>query len=125
MKTKRALPAWASQHATQENIIIADPDLFYPAILAEIAADEHPKNPPLNLKKPNRYWLEVAYQFMKMDLQFAVGTFGFTISVASGDGRKGRWNYKHHPGTDADVVRATNGLEARAHYERIRGFIPK
>lgn len=121
MKIKRALPAWASLHATQENTIIADPDLFYPAILGEIAAE----TPTLNLKKPNRYWLEVAYQFMKMDLQHAVGAFGFTINVQSGDGRKDRWSYKKFPGNDADVARATRGLEARAHYERIRGFIPR
>jgi len=72
---------------------------------------------------PDRYWLEVAYQTMKMDLQTVMGRFNFTIVVRGGAGYKDRWALKNHPegrGVDA----ATKGREARAHYKRMRGFLP-
>ncbi len=34
------------------------------------------------------------------------------------------WALKNFPGTEADVVRATKGLEAREHYRKLRGSLP-
>lgn len=132
IKTKRPLPSWAKAHPERENTIIADPDLFYPAILGEYAdmiaaepADYAKAYPPLTPKKPNKYWIEVAYQTMKLDLQIAVGRFGFTILVDSRGGRKQKWSLRNMPGQDADVTRATKSLEARNHYRHLRGGIPR
>lgn len=107
------LPEWAEKHPTQGNAVLADPDKFYPALLKE-----------LGVEKPDKYWIEVAYQCMKLDLQTAMRKFGFTIHVRADDGRKDRWSLANFTGTQADVARATKGKEARGHYQRIRGFIP-
>lgn len=147
MKTRYPLPTWASVHAAQANTIIADPDLFYPALLKEIADSGVPENyPPLDVERPGRYWVEVAYQFAKLDLQLAVGRFGFNILIQGSDGRKQRWGLKGFKSIckklkaedlqarhrhlspskiDPDEYRATYGCEARDHYERVRGFIPR
>lgn len=132
IKTKFPLPSWANAHPERENTIIADPDLFYPAILGEYAdmiaaepADYAKAHPKLNASAPSKYWIEVAYQTMKMDLQAAVGRFGFTIFVESRGGRKEKWTLKSFPGKDADVTRATKSLEARNHYRHLRGGIPR
>lgn len=111
------LPEWATPHPTDGNAVLVDPDICYPALLKELGlADE---------KQITKYWIEVAYQCMKMDLQVAMGRFGFTIHVRADDGRKDRWCLENFPGTMADVTRATKGLEAREHYIRLRGFIPR
>lgn len=131
MQTRFPLPSWARAHPERDDTIIADPDLFYPALLGELAAmiaaespDYAKAYPRLNPAKPNKYWIEVAYQSMKMDLQTALGRFGFTILVQSDAARKRAWSLASYPGTNADVIRATNGREAREHYRRLRGGIP-
>lgn len=147
MKTRHPLPSWAAQHDTRDDTIVADPDLFYPAILGEIEAAGVPDNfPPLDVRKPGRYWREVAYQFAKMDLQIAVGGYGFTIHIRGDGARKEKWANKNAPNVCArlkredlldrhkhltpstinpDEYRATYKHEARAHYERVRGYLPK
>ena len=107
------LPAWAETHPTAPNTILVDPDKLYPALLREFGVD-----------KPDKYWIEVCYQSMKMDLQTALRRFGFTIHLRGDDGRAARWKLAAHPGTALDVARATQGLEAKARYRQLRGFIP-
>lgn len=130
-ESRVALPAWAKPHPYKNNTVLVDPDKAYPAILEEIGDHENysgelngEKLPTLNPAKPSKYWAEVAYQFMKMDLQHAAGRFGFTIIVQADGDRKKRWNHTMLPGTDADVERASKGKEARLLYSMVRGFIP-
>lgn len=71
----------------------------------------------------SRYWLEVAYQTMKMDLIVALG-WGIEIRMHS-EG-KPYAQAKHPKGRGAE--KATGGLggpnEIRGHYRRLRGFFP-
>lgn len=102
------LPAWAS-HAG-DNKVEADPDKFYPAFMEELELK------PADL---DQYWLECIYQMMKMDLQTAMGKFGFAIHMLN----RPKWalaNYKEGKG----IAVATKGHHAREHYRRLRGSIP-
>lgn len=113
----KGMPAWSKRHPGRSNreiVYLVDPDKFYPQLLDE-----------LGFTKVTRYELEVAYQCMKMDMQVAHGSYGFTIHVRADGERKRKWNFTMHHGTDDDVLVATAGLEARAHYLRIRGFLPR
>lgn len=107
------LPSWATdggKTAKGMRIIEVDADAAYKAWLAD-----------LDVKKPDRYWLETAYQCIKMDVQ-----------VASGEPIEMRWKmdsgYKNWSQTDypagKGAAAATLGREARDHYRRIRGFVP-
>lgn len=74
--------------------------------------------------EPSAYWLEVAYQSIKLDLQIACRTFALNISIH--DPEKA---YRQEGRRDGrDVKRAAGGLqggkEAREHYKRLRGFLP-
>lgn len=112
----KGIPPWAKRRHVLSNRVVydVDPDLFYPQILDE-----------LGVTKPTKYDIETAYQIMKMDMQVAHGSYGFTIHVRGDNDRKLRWNLTMFPGHDHDVLVATAGLEARAHYLRIRGFLPR
>ena len=107
-KGKIKLPPWAKVICESPLKIEADPDKFYPVLLFE-----------LGFEKTDQYALEVAYQCMKMDLQTAVGRFGFSIKVLN----RRNWALKAHP-KGKGIALATQGREARAHYIRIRGSIP-
>lgn len=82
----------------------------------------------LNVTQPDQYWLEVAYQCAKLDLQSAlVGTeFDPRTSGKPAEFRFSRApqyaQSKHEPGLGAE--RASKGREARDHYRRIRGRLP-
>lgn len=113
----QGLPKWAVRYPGRSNREVAylvDPDQFYPQLLDE-----------LGVTKPTRYHIECAYQMMKMDMQVAHGAPGFTIHVRADGERKRKWNLTMFPGRDQDVLDATGGLEARAHYLRLRGFLPR
>lgn len=109
------LPAWAQ--IRKDGVIEVDTDAAYGEWFQLLG------NPKLD-----QYWLEVAYQCAKMDLQAAIaGTpmdpsiakqpalFKFRRSVSLAQS-------KHKRGKGPEL--ATKGLEARAHYRRIRGFLP-
>ena len=70
--------------------------------------------------KPTRYWLEVAFQCMKLELQVAMRGHGFEIRVH--DTFK-VWAHSNHP-EGRGLVAATWGKEAREHFRRLRGFVP-
>lgn len=113
----KGIPSWAKRHPGRSNSEVAylvDPNQFYPQILDE-----------LGVVKPTKYDIEVAYQIMKMDMQVAHGSYGFTIHVRADGDRKRKWNLTMFPGNDQEVLVATGALEARAHYLRLRGFLPR
>jgi len=110
---------------------IVEADVFYPALLQELK--DHLGTAGPNPKKPTQYWLEVAYQCMKMDMQAACG-FQIEIQITNASGKK--WALIKHPDPDhkvdketgivimTGVYKATKGLEAKRHYKALRGFIP-
>lgn len=70
--------------------------------------------------KPTQYWLEVAYQCAKMDLQVAMRTPGFEIRILDTDKNFALAKWPEGRG----LVAATWGKEAREHFRRLRGFVP-
>jgi len=90
-------------------LIDVDADAAYEAFLSEMEPE-----------KPDQYWLEVAYQCIKMELQLAMRTFAMEIRIHD-LGKK--WAQKNYPeGRGARA--ATFGREARGHFKRIRGVLP-
>lgn len=109
------LPNWAEWHPTSDNTVLVDPDIMYPYFLKEYG---------VAVEKASRYWIEVCYQSMKLDLQATLRRSDFIIHVRADDGRKERWALKNFTGLTEEVHRATHGREAREHYKKLRGFIP-
>lgn len=109
-----SLPDWAwlgDKSAEGLDVVHVDADRAYPALLSE-----------LGVKKADRdqYWLEVAYQCIKLDLQVSMRKFGFEVRIHDSD--KNWAQAKFSAGRGAEV--ATKGREARDHYRQMRGFIP-
>ena len=115
-QTAERLPEWAEKHPSNPNTYLVDSDKFYPALLKEIFPNTDPE-------KADQYQLEVCYQCMKLDMQANLMRFGFKIIVRADDGRKARWRHADRP-KGRGAAAASKGNEARAHYRRIRGFIP-
>lgn len=123
LNNRLPLPEWAEPSEFAEQTIVVDPDKAYPAILGELGVDPADRT---------QFWLETAFQIAKMDLQVAMGRFGFKILIRSDDGRKDRWRIAGFPDPDAvpgkpettGVYRATMGKAAKRHYRRLRGFVP-
>jgi len=109
------LPPWAEKHPTNDNAVLVDPDLMYPAMLADLGVKP---------EQATKYWIETAFQMAKLDLQVAMRRYNFTIHVRGDDGRKDRWGLHNFPGDALQVVMATKGQQARQHYLRVRGFLP-
>ena len=105
------LPSWATLRPIERTgkvpVIEVDAVAAYTAILAD-----------LNVSEPDQYWLEVAYQFIMLDLQTAMRTFAFEIHIHD---RERRWSQKFYP-TGRGAAKASRGLEAREHFRRLRGF---
>jgi hypothetical protein len=109
--SKVKLPEWARQGGVHGElpVIDVDADAAYTAWLKE-----------LGVAKPTRYWLEVAYQCIKLDLQIAMRGFTFEIHIHD-DGKK--WAQRQFP-KGRGALAATQGYEAREHFRRLRGFLP-
>lgn len=82
----------------------------------------------LGVSQPDQYWLEVAYQCAKMDLQSAVvgtpydpRTSGKPIEIKFT--RAPQWALTAHS-KGKGIAAASSGREARDHYTRIRGRRP-
>ena len=109
----KILPEWATlspiERTGQVPAVDVDSNAAYTAILAELKVDE-----------PDQYWLEVAFQFIKLELQVAMRMFAFEIRIH--DPAK-RWAQSKHPAGRGAAL-ASRGMEAREHFRRLRGFIP-
>jgi len=82
----------------------------------------------LGVTKPDQYWLEVAYQCAKLDLQTAIAGTEYDPRIGGKPAefkfnRSDKWALKLHP-TGKGIKAATQGREARGHYVRIRGRMP-
>lgn len=106
------LPAWARLMMRSRNqvpIVIVDATPAYKFFLAEY-----------KIEIKDQYWLEVCYQSIKLELQLAMGTFGFEIKIR--DPEK-RWAQSKYPVGKGSLA-ATQGREARKHYKNLRGTLP-
>lgn len=77
---------------------------------------------------PDQYWLEVAYQCAKLDLQAALVGTPYDPRVCGKSAqfvftRAPQWTLKRFQ-RGRGAQRATQGREARDHYRRIRGALP-
>ncbi len=131
-KPMAGLPPWAkridtyaSQNGKISVCIEADTDAYVPfwfKLLGVMAEDG------TYLQDPDQYWLEVAYQCAKMDLQLAITNTEHDprdagMSAEFRFSRSEQWpQSKFPPGRGATA--ATQGHEARDHFRRIRGRIP-
>lgn len=119
------LPPWArvaesvSSRAGMVSICIeVDTDAAYRAWLDELGAAH----------RVDQYWLEVAHQCVKLDLQSALLNTPYDPRVSAKPAefhltRAPQWEQKkYQKGRGADA--ATRGREAREHYRRIRGQLP-
>lgn len=147
------LPGWAKQVRGEPcPKYEVDPNKAYPDILKELRKfyENHSADPKSDtgrqfdryfkelgapFEQIAQYWVEVAYQCAKMEMQRILGRFNFELRIRAHGNRKDRWALKNHPDrylkvdddgniVDSGVMRATNGREAREHYRRLRGFVP-
>jgi len=138
-KQEVALPYWAKQvENSRPNALaatfIADPDAFYPEWFALLADKAYPIPEGSGLhhmpdvSRPDQYWLEVAYQCAKLDLQLALNGTELDIRMNKKPVEfnfldRPHWALKKFPEGQGWKL-ATNGLQARQHYVRIRGAMP-
>lgn len=144
MPRTASLPSWAT--AIGPGVIETQADEFYPEILAELWADENWPDPiaegdeaptdeqvlckGLQRTEADQYWLEVAYQCAKLDIQHAVGGTdlapekGGALRIIIMDSSKvdGTWAQEGKP-AGRGVETARKGKEARRHYQRIRHLV--
>lgn len=109
----RKLPAYAKQGIPHGEmpVVHVDATAAYEAWLKELdIAAEH----------VDQYWLEVAYQCIKLELQVAMR--GFTFEIRIHDPEK-KWAQRKFP-EGIGAARATFGKEARLHFMRARGGLP-
>ena len=116
-----SLPSWASQEKSTHNkvsiVVKVDSAAAYKDWLERLG------NPEVD-----QYWLEVAYQCIKLDVQMAIAGTEFDPRTA---GKSAEFRFsnapefalKNHPEGKGAAL-ATKGLEARNHYVRIRGAMP-
>jgi len=82
----------------------------------------------LDVKTPDQYWLEVAYQCAKMQLQDALVGTQYDPRTAGKPAefhflRSAEHALSRHP-TGKGARAATQGREARQHFKRIHGRLP-
>lgn len=131
------VPSWIVANADKPGYFDIDPDGFYPDILKQF--EDHPSVPYDG--KVDQYWLECAYQCMKLTVQFFLGVTGLdprpqltlNLNVKGKEGSKKRWGQKNHPEGLYKKIRAENGPladrivggQARNHFKAMKGFIPQ
>lgn len=114
------LPAWARVLAADERyaiVIEGDTDRYVSEWLQL-----------LKVKAPDQYWLEVAYQCAKLDLQLAIEGTEFDPRTLNKPAlfkftRSSKYALAQHPAGKGSAA-ATKGREAREHYKRVRGRLP-
>lgn len=108
---KVQLPAYAKQGIPRGEmpLVHVDADRAYRAWLKELGVTE-----------PDQYWLEVAYQCIKLELQVCMR--GFTFEIRIHDAGK-RWAQAKFP-KGRGAIAATYGYEAKGHFARLRGGLP-
>jgi len=124
-KSVPALPPWATYVPADKAagsggrpVVNVDADAMYPDWLSRLQGV-----PEASVVK-DRYWLECAYQCMKMELQISMKTFHFEIRVVD---YMHTWAQKAYPegkGAAQAAGGPKGGRDARAHFKRLFGFVP-
>lgn len=115
------LPAWASLADTGKKgacvTIEVDCEAAYPEWLKA-----------LDVTRIDQYWLEVAFQCIKLDVQAAIAGTKYDPRVA---GSYAHFHFLRAPKfaqalypVGKGAIAASQGREAREHYRRIRGSLP-
>lgn len=115
------LPEWASVDPNGSDkfavTILVDSAAAYTAWLAELGIDE-----------PTQFDIECAYQCIKMDVQAAIegtehdpATAGMSHTIKFS--RAEEWALANFP-AGKGIHAATQGLQARAAYRKLRGSVP-
>jgi|GEM_PF-6319132 len=168
-----ALPKYLTKLSFFKARFRLDPDQFYPSLLQEFSAlyqgdkkatagrgysdlltDINSEDfsglffGTVDTKTPDRYWLEVCHQIVKIDSLLALRSEKLsrkdvsTVFVIQGSkpGYATRWSLKSHPEGDryaallekyqesSDPIREVDkriAVEARKHYKNLRGFFPE
>lgn len=121
------LPNWITQDENNPARFIVDADQAYARVISD-----------LRVEQLDQYWLEVAHNVIKLDTQVAIAQSGLqpegcvTVIIRGAEGYKDRWGWRAHPPgkhaelrkTDENLFARTVAVEARAHYKRLRGFVP-
>jgi hypothetical protein len=115
------LPPWARLAAKQDDRLAVKIEIDSAVAYQEWLST-------LQVTNPDQYWLEVAYQCIKLDVQSAIAGTKYDPKVAGKSAqlnmsRAPQYALAAHPrgrGSEA----ASRGKEARAHYARIRGRLP-
>lgn len=133
------LPTWLAPVDGKPGVFNANPDGFYPALLAELARH---KQLGINPTAPDQYALEMAYTVMRLDAQLFVSLSGLdprpekalVITVCNdGPGTKQRWRQADKPAGKYQALREQHGekgaeravqQEAKALYRSMRGVVP-
>lgn len=98
-----------------------------PAVEAWVQAED-PKALPRHRPRLDQYWLEVAYQCTKLDVQTAIAGTEYDPRIS---GKPAQFHFnradeyaliRHQYGRGIEI--ATQGKEARNHYVSIRGRMP-
>ena len=137
------LPRWLKKDETREGYFFANPDGFYPALLRAFEASEYiPYNGEVDA-----YWLEVAFQCMKLEVQRSVVLEGIdprpfrglnihvtSRKIVKGKTHKDRWALvNHNPGRFVEYEKLYGAKQAwrqvardaRGYYKLLRGVIPQ
>jgi hypothetical protein len=82
----------------------------------------------LGVERVDQYWLEVAFQCAKLDVQSALAGTKYDPRINGAPpmfsfNRADKWALRRHP-VGRGIEAATKGKEARQHYQRIRGALP-
>lgn len=119
----RKLPSWAKLAGTHGvlQVVRVDTHAAYPWVWEQLRACCQPGDPECPPEHPDQddYWLEVAYQCIKLELQRCMGRMDFEIHMK--DPGK-RWKQRDPNGPRAKA--AAQGRGARRCYFKLRGAVP-
>jgi hypothetical protein len=137
MQPPLIIPDWLAPAPGKPGVFNCDADKFYPTILATLAAPSTEFD-----GKVDQYWLEVAFQFMKLEAQMILRLNGLDPRPAQslvlnviGSDHKEKWAQKLHPvgrlsrskqptPTELEAGRKRAGLDAKEYFRQIYGFMP-
>lgn len=132
----------------EELVGLYDPSIDGEGSYADVETDTHSaafyKLFPgtIDRDNPDQYWLEVCHQMVKLDSLVALKAAKIhrvdvsTVYIIRGaEGHQERWGQKNHPaGSRYEAIRKFYAsvkmadrrvaIEARQHYQHLRGFIP-
>lgn len=126
------VPSWLNPLDGKPGVFVADPDEFFPELLAEMASvtgnKDKPEGPwdlPVNPDDPTRYDVEVALMLVKRIVTRVTrghphaGDKGVTLLIRGDDGRKTRWRTaSFHEGNKPDISKPSMTAERNRSFHR-------